>query len=195
MEILPLTTVKALQRCSPVYGTIAGQLQIRYTGLIRSDIDPEVAEELGLSDTNPGVLVTEVIPSSPAEKSGIRGANMSRAVGGEIVRLGGDIIVAVDGNSSVAKDDIAFVDYLQNEKQVGENISLTFLRDGIVNETDLTLSSLPDFFRYIDDDEGIRMEYPSDWRVSDSNLGPNDVIKFFSPEGNTELGEPTAELL
>ena len=90
---------------------------------------------------------------------------MSRAVGGEIVRLGGDIIVAVDGNSSVAKDDIAFVNYLQNEKQVGENISLTFLRDGIVNETDLTLSSLPDFFRYIDDDEGIRMEYPSDRRV------------------------------
>ena len=53
-------------------GIKAGELQIRYTGLIRSDISPEVATALGLNDTNPGILVTEVIPNSPAEKAGIK---------------------------------------------------------------------------------------------------------------------------
>ena len=73
--------------------TNAGELQSRYTGIIRSDISPEVARALGLNETYPGLIVTEVIPNSPAEKAGLRGANQVRAVEGEIVRLGGDIIV------------------------------------------------------------------------------------------------------
>jgi hypothetical protein len=187
--------ISTVTQMNSQYDPGAGLLQFRYTGLIRSDISPDVAEQLGLNDTNPGVMVIEVIPGSPADMAGIRAANMTRAVDGEIVRLGGDIIVAVDGNASVAKDDDAFVDYLQNEKLIGDNVTLTFLRDGKVDEVEMTLGSLPDFFWYIDDDEGIRMQYPSDWRVSDTNLGRNDVIKFFSPEENTDLGVATAAVL
>jgi hypothetical protein len=187
-------TSNGTQTSSP-FGTRAGLLQVKYTGLIRSDISPDVVDQLGLNDTYPGVMVTEVIPGSPAEAAGIRGANMTRAVNGEIVRLGGDIIVAVDGNASIAKEDDAFLDYLQNEKSVGDNITLTFLRDGQVNETDLTLGPLPTFFWYLDNDEGIMIQYPSDWRVSDSTLALGDVIKFFSPEENPELGLSTAAVL
>ena len=188
------STLNATQTDS-LYGTGAGLLQEKYTGLIRSDISPAVAELLGLDDTYPGVMVMEVTPGSPADEAGLRGANMTRAVDGEIVRLGGDIVVAVNGNASVVEDDQAFVDYLQNEKLVGDNITLTVLRDGNVNEVELTLGSLPQFFWYVDDDEGIRILYPSDWRVSDSNLGPSDVIRFFSPEENAELGQSSAAVL
>lgn len=188
------STLNATQTDSP-YGTGAGLLQEKYTGLIRSDISPAVAELLGLDDTYPGVMVTEVIPGSPAEKAGIKGANMTRAVDGEIVRLGGDIVVAVDGNSSVVEDDEAFVEYFQNEKLVGENITLTVLREGKVNEIELTLGSMPEFSWYVDNDEGIRVLYPSDWRVPDNNLGREDVIKFFSPEENTELDLSSAAVL
>jgi hypothetical protein len=177
------------------YGTGAGLLQIKYTGLIRSDISPDVAQLLGLNDSYPGVIVTEVIPGSPADEAGVRGANMTRAMDGEIVRLGGDIIVAVDGNASVVEDEEAFMNYLQNEKFVGNNITLTILRDGKVNEVEMTLGSLPRFFWYVDDDEGIRILYPSDWRVSDTSLGSGDVIKFFSPEENADLGVPSAAVL
>lgn len=190
-----LNSTLNVTQADSLYDARAGLLQVKYTGLIRSDISPDVALELGLNDTYPGVMVTEVIPGSPADEAGIRGADLTRAVDGEIVRLGGDIIVAIDGNTSVAKDDEAFIEYLQNEKLVGDNITLTFLRDGLVDETNLTLGPLPEFFWYIDDDEGIRIQYPSDWRVSDNNLGRNDVIKFFSPEENTELGVSVAAIL
>jgi hypothetical protein len=172
--------------------SMAGMLQVRYTGLIRSDIDPEVAKALGLNDTSPGVMVTGVIPGSPAEKAEIRGADTKRAVDGEIVRLGGDIIVGVDGNGSVTSEDESFVDYLQNEKFVGDNITLNILRDGKINEIDLTLTALPDFFWYIDTDEGIKIKYPSDWTVSDRNLKRNDIIKFFSPEFDSGSETATA---
>lgn len=190
-----LDLVSNVTQTDSLYGPGAGLLQVRYTGLIRSDISPDVAEQLGLNDTYRGVMVTEVIPGSPADQAGIRGANMTRELDGEIVRLGGDIIVAVDGNASVAKDGEAFIGYLQNEKLIGDNITLNLLRDGKMNNVEMTLGSLPDFFWYIDEDEGIRMQYPSDWRVSDTNLGRNDVIKFFSPEQNSEVGVATAGVL
>lgn len=177
------------------YPANAGTLQVRYTGLIRSDVSPEVAQELGLNETFPGLLVTEVIPGSPAENSGIRGPNMTRVVGGEIVRLGGDIIVKVDDNESIAKDDESFVDYLQNEKMVGENVTLTILRDGRAYEIDLTLGALPAFFWYNDEDEGIKLKYPSDWRVSDNKNDKSDVVSFFSPEENTERETSTAAVI
>ena len=163
--------------------TSAGELQVRYTGIIRSNISPEVARALGLNETYPGLLITEVIPNSPAEKAGLKGANQVRAVEGEIVRLGGDIIVAVDGNRSAVDDRKAFLDYLQNEKMFGENITLSILRDGNSKQANLTITPLPDFFWYINSDEGIRMKYPSDWEPSDTNLGRGDIIRFISPEG------------
>lgn len=187
-----LNSISNVTQTDSLYDAGAGLLQEKYTGLIRSDISPDVAQELGLNDTYPGVMVVEVIPGSPADEAGVKGANMTRAVNGEIVRLGGDIIVEVDGNASIVEDDEAFVDYLQNEKLVGDNVTLTVLRDGKANELELTLRSLPQFFWYIDNDEGIRILYPTDWTVSDRNLEPDEVIKFFSTEENPELGLSTA---
>ena len=172
--------------------TKEGELQIRYTGLIRSDISPEVARALGLNETYPGLIITEVIPDSPAEKAGLRGANQVRAVEGEIVRLGGDIIVAVDGNESAVKDRAAFLDYLRNEKMFGDNITLTILRDGNVKQANLTITPTPEFFWYINQDEGIRMKYPHDWEALDTNLARGDIIKFLSPEREPDTGEATA---
>jgi hypothetical protein len=174
--------------------TNAGELQIRYTGIIRSDIRPEVARALGLNETYPGLIITEVLPDSPAEKAGLRGANQVRAIEGEIVRLGGDIIVAVDGNRSAVEDRQSFIEYLQSEKTFGDNITFTILRDGNIKRANLTITPIPDFFSYVNDDEGIRMKYPSDWDVSDSGLGRGDIIRFFSPEDNADTGEPVASV-
>jgi hypothetical protein len=174
--------------------TDAGKLQIRYTGLIRDAISPEVARALGLNETYPGLIVTDVIPGSPAEKAGIRGANVVKSVGGEIVRLGGDIIVAADGNSSAVEDREAFLDYLRNEKSIGNNLTLTIIRDGNIKRTNLTIATMPDYFWYINPDEALRIKYPSDWEASDSNLGEGDIIRFLSPELNPDNNEATASV-
>ena len=174
--------------------TDAGKLQIRYTGLIRDAISPEVARALGLNETYPGLIVTDVIPGSPAEKAGIRGANVVKSVEGEIVRLGGDIIVAADGNSSAVEDREAFLDYLRNEKSIGDNLTLTIIRDGNIKRTNLTITTMPDYFWYINPDEALRIKYPSDWEVSDRNLAEGDIIRFLSPELNPGNNEATASV-
>jgi hypothetical protein len=172
-----------------------GLLQMPYTGLIRSDISPEIAEALGLNETYPGVMVVDVIPDSPADKAGFSGSNTTKAFDEEIVRLGGDIIIQVDYNASIVKDDEAFVDYLENEKIIGDNVTFTTVRDGDIRELNLTLAALPEYLWYTDPDEGIEMKYPSDWIVSDRNLGKNDVIKFFSPEKNLGLDISAAAVI
>ena len=189
-----VTSAVANNASSASSKTDAGKLQTRYTGLIRSDVSPEVARALGLNETYPGLLITEVIPGSPAEKAGIRGANTVREIEGEIVRFGGDIIVAVDGNSTAVKDRDAFLDYLANEKTFGDNITLTTIRDGNIRKANLTITQLPDYFWYTDPDEGIRIKYPSDWEVSGKALPPGEIVRFFSPEVDPETGDVTASV-
>jgi hypothetical protein len=175
-------------------GSNPGELQIRYTGIIRSDITPEVAQALGLNQTYPGLIITEVLPDSPAERAGLRGANQVRAIQGEIVRLGGDIIIEVDGNRSAVVDRQAFIDYLQNEKRFGENITLTLLRDGSTRQANLTITPMPDYFWYINPDEGLRISYPSDWDISETR-GRGDIVQFSSPEDDPDSEEAAATVL
>jgi hypothetical protein len=173
----------------------AGKLQTRYTGIIRSDISAEVARALGLNETYPGIMVTEVIPNSPAETAGLRGANQVRTIEGDTVRFGGDIIIAIDGNRSAAADRDAFLNYLRNEKTFGENITLTILRNGQVGQANLTITPLPEYFWYIDQDEGIRIQYPSDWEASHADLGRGAIIRFLSPEVDPDTGEATVRVV
>jgi hypothetical protein len=163
-------------------GPHAGTLQIPYTGLTRYQITPTVAKLFGLNETSYAMIVTEVEPGSPAAKAGIRGGNMTTNVFGELIRVGGDVILAVDGNTSFVRNDEAFLNYLQNEKRVGENITLTTLRDGQAKEIEVMIEAFPMFLWYENRDEGIKMKYPADWEVSESDLSKEDVVKFFSPE-------------
>jgi hypothetical protein len=169
----------------------AGILQIPYTGLVRNQITPEIASMLGLNSSTFGMIVSEVMPDSPAEEAGLYAGNITRSVGGNIIRLGGDIILAVDGNSSFIRSSDAYLHYLRDVKKVGENLTFTIIRDGNFKEVNLTLGAVPEFFWYDDPDEGIRIAYPSDWEVSEENLKRDDIVKFFSPEENPSNGLST----
>lgn len=75
--------------------------------------------------------------------------------------MGGDIILQIDYNTSFVRDNEAFVEYLENEKMVGENVIFTIGRDGEIGEINLTLDALTELLWYIDLDEGIKIKYPS----------------------------------
>ena len=180
---------------SPVYvntsgGPAPGNLQIPYTGLSRYHVTPEVAKLFGLDDSTYAMIVTEVEPRSPAAIAGIRGGNVTTTVTDDTVKLGGDIILSVDGNDTFLRTNDAFLNYLRNEKKVGENMSLTVLRNGQVSEVQLTVGALPRFLWYEDSDEGIKIKYPSDWEISGSESS-EDMVKFFSPQ-NVRVGNDTA---
>jgi len=73
-------------------------------------------------------LVINVTKNIPALLAGIKEGNTTYSINGIPIRLGGDVIIKID-NSTVSKvNDI--LSYLENHKRVGDNVSLTVLRDG-----------------------------------------------------------------
>ena len=59
-------------------------------------IGPDIAQEIGLP-ADYGVLIQRVYPGGAAEKAGLRGGTQLARMGFQPVTLGGDLIVAVDG--------------------------------------------------------------------------------------------------
>src|SRR5215210_4569499 len=106
------------------------------------DITPEIALALGLEEAR-GLLVVDVTPGSPADKSGIRGGDtpIANITGFEELRLGGDIIMNVDDQRVNKTDDL--LSYIETNKQVGDTVTMTILRDGKLIEIDLVLGSRP----------------------------------------------------
>ena len=113
-----------------------------WIGVAGIDITPEIALALGLEEAR-GFLVTDITPGSPADKSGIRGGDMpvTNITGFEELRLGGDIIMNVDDQRVNKTDDL--LSYIETNKQVGDTVTMTILRDGKLIEIDLVLGSRP----------------------------------------------------
>ena len=113
-----------------------------WIGVAGADIIPEIALALGLEEAR-GFLVTEITPASPADMSGIRGGDMpiTNITGFEELRLGGDIIMSVDNQKVNKTDDL--LSYIETNKQVGDTVTMTILRDGSLMEIGLVLGSRP----------------------------------------------------
>src|SRR5918999_1482805 len=109
----------------------SGVYQHPWLGISGTDVTPEIAEALGLSEAK-GFLVTDITSESPADKAGIRGGYKIDNIDGREIALGGDIIVAIDNNTVRKIDDI--LSYLEREKNVGDQVRLTVLRDGNITQ-------------------------------------------------------------
>ena len=110
----------------------SGVYQHPWLGISGTDMTPEIAEALGLMEAK-GFLVTDITSGSPADKAGIRGGYKIDNIDGREIALGGDIIVAIDNNTVRKIDDI--LSYLEREKEVGDQVRITVLRDDNVQQT------------------------------------------------------------
>jgi S1-C subfamily serine protease len=117
-----------------------GDYQHPYLGIIGVDISPEIADALGLEEAR-GFLVTDVSRGSPAQRAGIQGGNSPTNIGGRELTLGGDVILKIDENTVRKLDDV--LTYLEREKKVGDAVQLTVLRNGVTENTSLTLGPRP----------------------------------------------------
>jgi len=87
-------------------------------GISGESITPGLATQLGLS-VRSGVLVTGVLPGSPAERAGLQATGSADA--------SDDIITAIDGHAITSIEGLT--SYL-NTKQVGDTVTLTVNRAG-----------------------------------------------------------------
>jgi putative serine protease PepD len=102
-------------------------------------LTPHVAKVLGLS-VKQGVIIERVIPGSPAAQAGLRSGSREITIGNRVLLLGGDIITAMDGQPLKTID--SFINYVES-KRPGEQIVLTFVRDGQTLKTTVTLVEKP----------------------------------------------------
>jgi S1-C subfamily serine protease len=72
-----------------------GSYQHPWLGVAGRDMTPGIADRLGLDEPR-GFLVMDVVTGSPAEKAGIQRGNEDTVIDGIPIKLGGDVIIAVD---------------------------------------------------------------------------------------------------
>lgn len=117
-----------------------GSYQHPWLGVAGRDMTPGIADRLGLDEPR-GFLVMDVVAGSPAEKAGIQRGNEDTVINGIPMKLGGDVIIAVDNNTVRKIDDI--LAYMEMEKSVGDDLKLTILREGQTMEVIATLAARP----------------------------------------------------
>jgi 2-alkenal reductase len=100
----------------------------------------ELAEPLDLP-VDRGVLISEVQPGTAADRAGLQGGDREVEVQGLSIRAGGDIITAIDGQELQNFDDL--IAYLVSETEVGQEVTLTVVRDGREREIPVTLGKRP----------------------------------------------------
>ncbi|MDQ3851287.1 MAG: trypsin-like peptidase domain-containing protein [Thermoproteota archaeon] len=117
-----------------------GSYQHPWLGVAGRDMTPGIADRLGLDEPR-GFLVMDVVAGSPAEKAGILKGNQDTVIDGIPIKLGGDVIIAVDNNTVRKIDDL--LAYVEMEKSVGDDLELTILRQGQTMEVIATLAARP----------------------------------------------------
>ncbi|NDJ85888.1 MAG: PDZ domain-containing protein [Chloroflexi bacterium] len=96
--------------------------------------------ELGLPAQN-GVLIQDVLDDSPAEEAGLRGGDTNVTVRGIPIRVGGDIIVAINGLFIADLDEL--LEYLVQNHAPGDVVTLTIVRGDETLDLDVELGIRP----------------------------------------------------
>jgi S1-C subfamily serine protease len=117
---IPINTAKAVLADLTRYGRVKRPS----LGIISYGIGPDLASQMGLA-VDSGVLIQKVVPGGAAERAGLRGGNEQAYVGNMPIMLGGDLIVAVDGQAVSDPQDI---NALMDKHQAGDTISVTIYR-------------------------------------------------------------------
>ncbi len=117
---IPINTAKAVLGDLTRYGRVRRPS----LGIVSYAIGPDLAEQMGLA-ADYGVLIQRVVPGGAAERAGLRGGNEQAYVGNTPIMLGGDLIVAIDGQQVTDPQDISAI---MDKHQAGDTISVSVLR-------------------------------------------------------------------
>ena len=115
-----------------------------WLGLTAATLTSDLAESVeGLERNFKGVLIDSIVKDGPADKGGVNGSITDQY--GE--KHGGDIITAVDRRTVIQIED--FISYLEEQKKVGDKITLTIYRNGQFLDLEMTLQERPSPLLYL----------------------------------------------
>lgn len=116
---------------TPNQGTARGA----YLGIQGLTMTPDLAQAMSLDQNQSGVLVATVAPGTAAANGGLRGGSDSATIAGQQVPVGGDIIIAMNGQKVTTLQGLQ---QMLRQARSGDKATFTVLRNG--QQTDLTVT-------------------------------------------------------
>jgi S1-C subfamily serine protease len=113
-----------------------GEVERAYLGVTTTTVTEQLAEDLNLP-VDQGALIQEVVDGAPADEAGLRAGRTEIAQG---IRVGGDIIVSVDGQDISRNSDVA--DAILDNKP-GDEVEIEYFRGDDRKTTTVELGERP----------------------------------------------------
>ena len=117
---IPVNAAKAVLNDLVTYGRVRRPS----LGVRALPIGPELADQLGLP-ADYGLLIMQVVPGGAADEAGLRGGNERAYLGNTPIIIGGDLIVAINGERVEDNQDLAHV---MNNLKTGDTVTVTVWR-------------------------------------------------------------------
>ena len=118
---IPINTAKAVLNDLITLGTVRRPS----LGIVSLPIGPELAEEMGLP-SDYGILIVQTVPGGAADHAGLKGGSKRAYLGATPIMVGGDLIVAIDGESVGDQQDLANT---MNKHRAGDSVTVTVFRN------------------------------------------------------------------
>ncbi len=128
---IPVNTAKAVLNDLVTLGRVRRPA----LGVRTIPITPELADQMGLAADN-GLLIVQVVPGGAADRAGLRGGTERAYLGNIPIMVGGDLIVAIDGQE--VQDQQALGQAMNNHR-TGDNVRLTIYRGKKRMDVNVTL--------------------------------------------------------
>jgi S1-C subfamily serine protease len=117
---IPINTAKAVLNDLVTLGRVRRPA----LGVRTIPINSELADEIGLA-ADYGLLIVQVTPGGSAEQAGLRGGTERAYLGNIPIMLGGDLIIAIDGEKVQDEQDLA---QMMNNHRAGDTVKVTVYR-------------------------------------------------------------------
>jgi S1-C subfamily serine protease len=117
---IPINTAKAVLNDLVTLGRVRRPA----LGVQTIPIDSDLAEQMGLA-ADYGLLIVQVVSGGAADRAGLRGGSERAYLGNVPIMVGGDLIIAIDGEKVEDQQDLA---QLMNKHRAGDAIRLTIYR-------------------------------------------------------------------
>jgi S1-C subfamily serine protease len=117
---IPINTAKAVLNDLVTLGRVRRPA----LGVRTIEITPELADEMGLP-VDYGLLIIQVTPGGSADQAGLRAGNERAYLGNTPIMLGGDLIVAIDGQKVENEQDLT---QTMNNHRAGDSVKISVYR-------------------------------------------------------------------
>ncbi|MGD0986573.1 MAG: trypsin-like peptidase domain-containing protein [Candidatus Sulfotelmatobacter sp.] len=128
---IPINTAKAVLNDLMTLGRVRRPA----LGVRTIPISAELADEMGLP-VDYGLLIVQVVAGGSADRAGLRGGTERAYLGNTLIMLGGDLIVAIDGQKIEDTDGLAEI---MNDHRAGDTVKVTIYRNKKKMEIDVSL--------------------------------------------------------